>query len=297
MKAIHNIVVIGAGFMGAGIAQVAAEAGYYVCLNDISTEVINRALQSIRKRWESKAERGKISNEQLLSYISRLSGTSNLEEAVATADFIIEAVVEKIEVKASIFEKVSRLCGEDVIIASNTSSISITALAAFTEHPENFIGTHFFSPVPAMKLLEIIPGISTSEETLEAVKSFGEQIQKKCIVSKDSAGFIVNRLLDPMLNEAVQLVDDKVGTIEDIDAGMKFGCAHPMGPLELLDMAGIDIELAVMEVLYAETGDPKYRPAPLLKKMVRAGLIGKKAGKGFYVYHEDGTKVPNPVLQ
>lgn len=297
MKSIENIVIIGAGFMGAGIAQVAAEAGYHVCLNDISMEAVNNALQSIRKRWTSKAERGKITNETLVENISRLTGNINLEEAVKNADFVIEAVVEKLEVKAQIFERISKICSDDVILASNTSSMSITALGAYTRKPENFIGTHFFSPVPVMKLLEIIPGLCTSSETLEAVKLFGEKIQKKCIVSKDSAGFIVNRMLDPMLNEAIQLLDDKVGTVEDIDAGMKFGCAHPMGPFELLDMAGIDIELAVMEVLYAETGDQKYRPAPLLRKMVRAGYIGKKVGKGFYIYNEDGTKTPNPIFE
>lgn len=296
MRKINNILIIGAGFMGEGIAQVAAESGFQVSLNDINDEAVSKALNNIYGRWENKVFRNKITQDKIDEYKLRISGCNELENAVLSADMIIEAIIEKSEMKIKLFEKLKKICKEDVIIASNTSSLSVTALAAETDKPENFIGMHFFSPVPAMKLLEIIPGMLSSEDTVETAKEVGKQLGKICIISKDNAGFIVNRLLDPMLNEAIQLLDDGVGTIEDIDAGMKYGCAHPMGPFELLDMAGIDVEYAVMQVLYTETGDPKYRPAPLLRKMVRAGYLGKKKGKGFYIYNNDGSKIPNPYF-
>lgn len=296
MKEIRNVTIVGAGFMGAGIAQVAAESGLRVYLNDLNDEIIEKSLKSIYERWEGKTLKGKISKEEELNYKKAIVGCPNIEIAVKDSDLIIEAVAENFDLKMKLFDSISKHCMPDAIIASNTSSLSITALAAGVASPERFIGTHFFSPVPAMKLLEIIPGMQTSEETVEEIQAFGRRIGKVCVLSKDTHGFLVNRLLDPMLNEAIQMLDDGVGTIEDIDSAMKFGCGHPMGPFELLDMAGIDVEYSVMQTFYRDTGNPKYTPASLLKKMVESGYIGKKVGKGFYIYENDGSKRVNPVL-
>lgn len=296
MKEIKKVMIVGAGFMGAGIAQVIAEAGYPVLINDVSEEIINRALKSIYGQWERKLKKEKITEEQLEQYKQNIAGCADLKEA-SKADLVIEAIIENLDAKASIFRQLSEICRDDVLLCSNTSSIPITELSMKTAHPENFLGMHFFSPVPAMKLLELIPGLRTSSEVLKTIEDFGKKIGKICVVSKDSAGFIVNRLLVPMLNDAVQLVNDSVGTVEDIDSGMKFGCSHPMGPLELLDMVGLDIACAVMQVLYAEFSDTKYRPTPLLRQMVRAGYLGKKSGKGFYIYDEKGKKCGiNPIF-
>ena len=297
MREIKKIAVIGGGLMGSGIAQVVAEAGLGVCVNDISSDLVNNAIKNINKRWESKLKKNKISEEDLSQLKTRLTGDEDIEKAVKDADMVIEAASEKINIKAEIFTRLGDLCPADVIIASNTSSISITKLAGFVKHPERFIGTHFFSPVPAMKLMEIIPGLLTDRSVVDKVFEIGSRLGKICVESKDTIGFIVNKLLDPMVNDAIKLLDDGVGTVEDIDAAMKYGCGHPMGPFELMDMAGIDIEYAVMQVFYEETGDVKYMPAPLLKKMIQSGLLGKKTGKGWYIYHDDGTKTVNPVLQ
>lgn len=291
-----NILVIGAGLMGSGIAQVAAQAGYKVYLNDISEEYINRGIDGIKDRWDKKVSKGSLSAEERDEYMSCLKGTADYSEVEEGFDLVIEAASEDFNIKKAIFNKVSTVVSDETIIASNTSSISISRLQAEVSCPDRFIGTHYFSPVPVMKLLEIIPGIRTSDETYKKTLEFGETLGKVCITSKDSAGFIVNRLLDPQLNEAIRMLDEGVGTVEDIDKGMRFGLAHPMGPFELLDMAGIDVEYAVMQVLYAETGNPYFAPAPLLRKMVEAGMTGKKAGKGFYVYGEDGSKTVNPVF-
>lgn len=296
MNKIQRITVIGAGMMGSGIAQVAAEAGYMVCLNDVSQEIIDQSIEQIHERWNRKVQAGKISDDTAKMYCMNLVGASELS-AASNSDLVIEAIVENAEIKKNLFKKLNELCRKDTIMATNTSSISISSLAPAVDNPDRFIGMHFFSPVPVMKLLEIIPGFLTSEETYHTAKTFGESINKVCITSKDSYGFIVNRLLDPMINEAIRMLDEGVGTVEDIDNGMKFGCGHPMGPFELLDMAGVDVEYMVMQVFYKETGDPSHIPAPLLKKMVESGMTGRKAGKGFYIYHPDGSRTINPIIE
>lgn len=291
---IEKLYVIGAGAMGSGIAQVAAHSGYEVYLNDVSPEYVERALEKIRASLKRSVQKGRITQEKADETVGRLHASPDISD-VAECGLVVEAVVEDAAVKQALYARIEELCREDAILASNTSSISLSLLASRLKHPQRFIGMHFFNPVPAMKLLELTCGFCTAPETLAAARAVGERLGKVSIVSKDMPGFIVNRMLDPMLNEAVQILDEGIGSVTDIDNGMKFGCNHAMGPLELSDMVGLDVLLAVMEVLYEELGDTKYRPAPLLKKMVRAGYLGRKAGKGFYLYTEAGRQ-PNPLL-
>ncbi len=227
--------------------------------------------------------------------LSRIKCSTEITDC-CDADAIIEAVSENRDIKVSIMKEIDKYAKEDAVIASNTSSISITSLGSVFRNPERFVGMHFFSPVPRMPLMEIVRGYQTGDEALERARKLGEFMGKSCIIAQDEAGFIVNRMLIPMLNEACVLVERRIGTIEEIDRGVKLGLNHPMGPLELMDMIGIDVELAVMEVLHHELGDPKYRPAVSLRRMVDSGFLGKKTGAGFYIYHEDGTKEPNPNL-
>jgi 3-hydroxybutyryl-CoA dehydrogenase len=280
---INTLCVVGAGQMGSGISQVALQSGYTVRMYDIADEYLAKARKKIEENFRKSVEKGRMTAADTQQCLARLSMSRTLDD-LAIGDLIIEAVVEDAATKKEIFAKLDSICGPDTIFASNTSSISITDLASSTKRADRFIGMHFFNPVPVMKLLEITRGLATTDETLQVAQDVGAKMSKVCVVSKDSPGFIVNRLLDPMLNEAVLLLDEGGASVEDIDKGMINGCNHPMGPLALCDLVGLDVVLAVMEVLHREYGDSKYRPAPLLRRMVRAGYLGRKSGRGFYQY-------------
>ena len=292
---IEKLFVIGAGFMGSGIVENAAVKGLNVTVYDISQKQLDRSIGGITKNLEKSVAKGRMDAADKDAALSRIKCSTEITDC-CDADAIIEAVSENRDIKVSIMKEIDKYAKEDAVIASNTSSISITSLGSVFRNPERFVGMHFFSPVPRMPLMEIVRGYQTSDEALERARKLGEFMGKSCIIAQDEAGFIVNRMLIPMLNEASVLVERRIGTIEEIDRGVKLGLNHPMGPLELMDMIGIDVELAVMEVLHHELGDPKYRPAVSLRRMVDSGFLGKKTGAGFYIYHEDGTKEPNPNL-
>ena len=292
---IKKVFVVGAGFMGSGIVENVAVKGLAVTAYDISQNQLDKSIAGIRKNLEKSVSKGKLSEDEKEAAIGRISCTTDISQC-AEADAIIEAVAENKDIKVSIMKELEKYAKDDAIIASNTSSISITALGNIFKNPARFVGMHFFSPVPKMPLMEIVRGYQTDDDALAKAKELGEFMGKSCILAHDEPGFIVNRMLIPMLNEACILVERKIGTIEEIDRGVKLGLHHPMGPLELMDMIGIDVELAVMEVLHEEIGDPKYRPAVSLRRMVDSGFLGKKTGVGFYIYHEDGTKTPNTCL-
>ena len=292
--AIQKIFVVGAGLMGSGIAQNAIVSGYDVTLNDQRQEALERAQVGIQKALEREVEKGRMTQEALEAALPRLSLDSTIEGA-KNADLVIEAVFENLEAKQTVFQQLEEVCPPHTIFASNTSSISLTALASATKRPSRVVGMHFFSPVPKMRLCEVIYGLLTDQEVLSEIKKVGERMGKTLILSDDKPGFIVNRALLPMLNEACVIVGSNIGSVEDMDNGMKLGCNHPMGPLELADMIGLDILLNVMNVLSKEYGE-KYHPSLLLRKMVTAGFLGRKSGAGFYIY-ENGKKMGvNPVL-
>ena len=293
--AIQNIFVVGAGLMGSGIAQTAITSGYNVVLNDQRQEALERAKMGIENRLQHMVSKGTMSEEDLKACMARLTIDSRMT-AAKDADLVVEAIFEDLDAKRSVFETLEKVCKPHTIFASNTSSISLTALGAATKRPERVVGMHFFSPVPKMKLVEVVFGLRTAQDVLDDVQEVGRRMGKTMILAKDKPGFIVNRALLPMLNEAVEILDEDIGTVEDVDNGMKLGCNHPMGPLELADMIGLDILLQVMQVFYEDLGDTKYRPSHLLRKMVTAGYLGRKSGAGFYLYENGKSMGVNPVL-
>lgn len=275
--------VVGAGTMGNGIAQVAARAGYSVVLRDVKDEFLQRGLAAIDRSLQRDVDKQRLGEEEKRAILSRVRATTEMGE-LAGAEFVVEAVTENFEVKAEIFRALDGLTRPDAILASNTSSISITKLGAATGRPDKVIGMHFMNPVPVMKLVEIIRGIATSDETYGRTRALTEKLEKIPLECNDSPGFVSNRVLMPMINEAIFALHESVAPRESIDGIMKLGMNHPMGPLTLADFIGLDVCLAILNVLHTELGDPKYRPCPLLKRYVDAGWLGRKSGRGFYEY-------------
>lgn len=278
-----TIAVVGAGTMGNGIAQVAAETGYEVILYDVNEEGLNKGIERIEKNLKKNVEKEKIDEQTAKDIRARIRPTLQMKD-LKDVDIVIEAIIEKIEPKKELFGQLDQICKDETIFASNTSGISITEMAASVKRSSQFIGMHFFNPVPVMKLVEVIRGEQTSDETFQKAHALVEEFNKEAISVEDAPLFAVNRILVPMLNEAIFVLGEGIASAEDIDKGMKLGANHPIGPLALSDLIGLDTLLFVMETLYQETNDSKYRPAPLLKKYVRAGYLGRKTGKGFFTY-------------
>jgi 3-hydroxybutyryl-CoA dehydrogenase len=291
---IKKIMVVGAGFMGSGIAQVAATAGFAVTMRDIKDVFVQKGLSAIEKNLKNRVNKGKLSEEEKKSTLDRITPTVDLTLA-GNCDVVIEAIYENKQAKIDLFVKLEELCPPEVIFASNTSSIPITELAASTKRPARFAGMHFFSPVPVMKLVEVIRGLKTSEETVVTIKELAEKFGKVPVYVKDGPGFLVNRVNAALRNEVYRCLAEGVATIEDIDKALKFGLNHPMGPFELGDFVGLDIGLAVAETLWENFKDPKWAPSLILKKMVASGDLGCKTGKGWYDY-TSGEKKPRTNL-
>jgi len=281
--AIRQVGVIGAGTMGNGIAQVFAAAGYPVTMRDLKTEYLDRGMATISKSLDRLITRGKLSTQDRETTLARIRPTTELKD-LAQCDIVVEAVLENYELKANLIRELDGISSADTIYATNTSSISVTKIAAAARNPSRVVGMHFFNPVPMMELVEVIRALQTSETVCEAVVALIDSLGKKARVSKDSYGFVVNRVLIPMINEAINCVHEGLASPEDIDVMMKLGANHPMGPLSLADLIGLDVVLDIMETLYQGFDDPKFRPSPLLKQMCHAGYLGRKKGRGFFAY-------------
>lgn len=280
---IKKICVLGAGLMGNGIAQVCAQTGHEVTLRDIEQRFIDGGMNNIRKNLNREVEKGRMTQDQMNAVIGRIKPTLDLKEAASGADVVVEVVIEVMEVKKKVYAELEDIVPKHCLFFTNTSGLSITEMASITKRPDRFIGTHFFNPVPVMRLLEIIRGHQTSDETLEIAKAWGKKIGKEVIVVKEAPAFVVNRILCSMINEAFFALDEGLASAEDIDKGMMLGCNHPIGPLALADLVGNDTLLHVIEGMHSEMGD-KYRPAQYLRKLVRAGYFGRKSGRGVYDY-------------
>ncbi len=280
---VKKVGVVGCGLMGGGIALISAQSGYQAVVSEANEELLNKGISAIKGILSRNVEKGRMSKEEEEATLSRLKGTTNMQD-FSDCDLVIEAVTENMDLKKKIFATLDGVCPPHAILASNTSCLSVIDLAMVTKSPDKVAGTHFFSPVPVMKLLELVRTIVSSDETIETLKSFGESLGKTVIIAKDTPGFIVNLLLTPYLLDAVRALEAGVATKEDIDAGMELGCNYPMGPLRLADFVGVDVFYFVAEAMYEEFKDPKYAAPPLMRKMVAAGRLGRKTGEGFYSY-------------
>jgi len=280
---IKKIGIVGFGQMGSGIAEISAKAGIEVVAREVSSELVDKGLSRIKKSLAKAVEKGKLDQAAMDQISGRIKGTTSLED-LAGCDLVIEAIIENIDEKLKVWKTLDSIVKQDAIFASNTSSLSITELGAATGRPDKFCGLHFFNPVPVMRLVEVVKTIATSDETFETAKAFGQKVGKVVVSCKDSPGFVVNRLLVPYLFDAIRAYQDGVASKEDIDNGMKLGCGHPMGPLELNDYIGLDTMYYIGEIFFAEFKNDHYAPPPLLKQMVKAGYLGRKSGRGFYDY-------------